>query len=402
MEKRDYSQTHLFTRYFLVTFISILFFVAALNIFVDPYRFFNISNIEGFNKKRVLYSVHDRVYKEMEVRRMKPDCTVHGSSRVLYGIEPKQEYWKECKTVYNLGLSAAHIDEIGKFIMYADRIRQQKTVLVGLDFFGFNVNSIQSTGFEEERLLSGYNHYSDIKFLSYYFSKKTLFDSAKTVSRQKEPYSPDIVMGFDSFNHARGVIKRTSYRNFFIEQISAYTPGNLVNWKEFSYSNNDINLLKEFKNIVHYAKKRGFHLVLFFAPLNYISYDLLERSELFDSYFQWKNDVIDTLRKADAIRIELWDFSDINYITSVDLFSDEEKTEKYYWELSHYTNKVGLLIQEVALSGHPVGDFGKKVDMQYLSRDRESTISKLRELALRNIKMKEEIDRIVERQNNAF
>lgn len=112
--------------------------LAALIILVDPYYVFGTPNFPGINVVRPLYEDHLPVAKPYQVRRIKPDAIILGSSRAEVALDPQHPGWGG-KNVFNFGLPSATSYEVMLAFLDAQSRGQLKQAVVGLDFFGFNI-----------------------------------------------------------------------------------------------------------------------------------------------------------------------------------------------------------------------------------------------------------------------
>ena len=104
---------------------------------MDPYYAFGTPNFPGINAVRPLYESHVPVVKPYQVRRIKPDAIILGSSRAEVGLDPQHPGWA-AKNVFNYGLPSATSYEVMLAFLDAQSGGQLKQAVVGLDFFGFN------------------------------------------------------------------------------------------------------------------------------------------------------------------------------------------------------------------------------------------------------------------------
>ncbi|SFI02032.1 hypothetical protein [Bradyrhizobium sp. cf659] len=129
-------------RRFTVGFIGFVaippFALSALIVLVDPYYVFGTPDIPGINVVRPRYESHVPAVKPYQVRRIKPDAVILGSSRAEVALDPQHPGWAD-KNVFNFGLPSATSYEVMLAFLHAQSVAPLKQAVIGLDFFGFNI-----------------------------------------------------------------------------------------------------------------------------------------------------------------------------------------------------------------------------------------------------------------------
>ncbi|MBR0781117.1 hypothetical protein [Bradyrhizobium iriomotense] len=129
-------------RRFTVGFIAFLAFpplaLSALILFVDPYYVFGTPDIAGINLVRPRYENYVPAVKPYQVRRIKPDAVILGSSRAEVALDPQHPGWNG-KNVFNFGLPSATSYEVMLAFLHAQSVAPLQQTVIGLDFFGFNI-----------------------------------------------------------------------------------------------------------------------------------------------------------------------------------------------------------------------------------------------------------------------
>lgn len=151
------SRNRSYKRYvsFLTLFILAPGFLLALfNVIIDPYYVFGSPDISGINKVRPYYELHLTVTKPYQLRRLKPQAVILGSSRAEVGLDPNHSGWgdlvafnfaKPASTSYETMLAFLHAQESGGPLRQA---------VAGLDFFSFNI-FFKMDSVTDERRFSG-------------------------------------------------------------------------------------------------------------------------------------------------------------------------------------------------------------------------------------------------------
>jgi hypothetical protein len=129
--------------------------LAALVIAVDPYYMFGSPSWPGFNAVRPYYEPYLLVAKPYQVWRRRPSAVALGSSRVEVGIDPRHEGWTS-PNVFNFALPSNNGYATMLTFLHAQKAGSPlKQAVVGLDFFGFNINFALTADLSEERFAYG-------------------------------------------------------------------------------------------------------------------------------------------------------------------------------------------------------------------------------------------------------
>lgn len=112
--------------------------LSALVVLVDPYYLFGTPDISGINVVRPRYENHVPAVKPYQVRRIKPEAIILGSSRAEVALDPQHPGWNG-KNVFNFGLPSATSYEVMLAFLHAQSVAPLKQAVIGLDFFGFNI-----------------------------------------------------------------------------------------------------------------------------------------------------------------------------------------------------------------------------------------------------------------------
>ena len=129
--------------------------LALFIVAVDPYYVFGSPSWKGFNAVRPYYEPHVLVAKPYQVRRQRPTAVALGSSRAEVGIDPRHPGWID-HNVFNFALPSSNSYAVMLAFLHAQKIGTPlKQVVVGLDFFGYNVNFPLAPDLSERRFANG-------------------------------------------------------------------------------------------------------------------------------------------------------------------------------------------------------------------------------------------------------
>ncbi|TFV38246.1 hypothetical protein E4K66_17780 [Bradyrhizobium frederickii] len=124
--------------------------LSALIVLVDPYYVFGTPDIPGINVVRPRYENHVPAVKPYQVRRIKPEAIILGSSRAEVALDPQHPGWSG-KNVFNFGQPSATSYEVMLAFLHAQSVAPLKQAVIGLDFFGFNIFFPRDQAYLESR-----------------------------------------------------------------------------------------------------------------------------------------------------------------------------------------------------------------------------------------------------------
>jgi hypothetical protein len=124
--------------------------LVALVVAVDSYYVFGSPDLPRINAVRPRYESHVPVAKPYQVRRIRPDAVILGSSRAEVGLDPRHPGWTG-KSVFNFGLPSATSYEVMLAFLHAQAAGSLKQAVIGLDFFGYNIFFPRSRQYIEAR-----------------------------------------------------------------------------------------------------------------------------------------------------------------------------------------------------------------------------------------------------------
>ena len=113
----------------------LLLAVVAFNAVMDPLGMYS----SGLHKPAIYHRV--RLLKAYEVRRVKPESIVLGTSRVHLGISPSHPGWSSrYRRRYNLAFDGATTKEMYAYLVHAGAAGNLRHVMLGLDTYHLNAS----------------------------------------------------------------------------------------------------------------------------------------------------------------------------------------------------------------------------------------------------------------------
>lgn len=303
--------------------------VGLFNVVIDPYDVFNTPNFFGVNHSKPDKDNNDRLFKALDIVRIKPVTLVIGSSRTKQGIDPNHPALKNQQPAYNLALNGPNFYEQLRYLEHAIANQKDlKEVILGVDFFMFNETLKNQPSFSEQRLEKQYLTLQDI--INSTFSWDVLAASQENIVASMNETDKKDGYGDNGFMPNRKV-KPEEMQWRFDSGIQLYY--RLHSSYEFSEQ-----YLADFKKFVELCKQRGINLKVFISPAHATDLEAIRVTGRWETFEQWKREIVKI--------VPIWDFSGYNSITSEAINSKM----KNYVDNSHYTKPIGDLVLNRILS----------------------------------------------------
>ncbi len=342
--------------------ITLLGVVAAgtLNYVVDPYGIYHYGEPTDWVKSRPRIRNLERLHKAYAVRTANAETLLLGNSRVLTGIAPTHPAL--FKPAYNLALSAANIYECRRYLEHAASFHRPKLVLLGIDQWMFDADSLPEADFSEQRLavdaaLRPQRPSLPPDLMASLFSTSAVRDSGLTLlGRAKQVRYPQ---GMRDESLMRPYLKA--------KQVLAENARWIADMRTKPFDlrepDGDNLQLDALAGIVRFCAERGIRLFIFTNPLHAetLDYALADGH----TYRQWMTAVLACVEAnagGSSAPPEVWDFCGFNPITAEPFPKpgDTESQMRYYWEISHFRKEVGDMMLAAMLAGEN-NNFGNRV-----------------------------------------
>jgi len=397
---------------FFISLAGLLLFTILFNFLVDPYGIYNWCSISGVNYAKPMIEKNEKLAKAMLVSKVKPEAIILGSSRAEFGIDPNYSDW-EISPVFNLALAGADTYLMKRYLQHAQAVHSLKKVVIGLDFFTFNVRRPRAKDFQEENLAvdaSGKFNSSFRKeiFLKSLFTLSTTTSSFKTISGAFS-YSGQLIdsmTGLRKFSYKGQVIdlkdrtktlaalkrkaggkynpEKTGIhpRKGFIRNENLYIKYVYFSGSEREYLLSDSKThsasLDDLQNIVQFCRQNHIALYLFISPPHARQMEVIRSIGLWPLFEQWKRELVKIAEEGSVEQegwIPLWDFSGYNSVTSEDV--PEAGVMTGYLDSSHYQPGIGDMILDKVL--HNKKDSTVNFGHKLTSTTIEATLALIRE-----------------------
>ncbi|TAF07089.1 MAG: hypothetical protein EAZ77_10940, partial [Nostocales cyanobacterium] len=187
-----------FNKWFLLTITISILMVVSVNFIIDPYGIYRTPYFLGINHEKPKKQFNDRLYKAIDIIRIKPLTVFLGSSRTKQGLDPNHPALSNAKPAYNLALDGANPYEMMRYLQHTIKNQPHlKEVIVGIDFFMFNELLGNQPGFDENRLEK--THLIPTDMMNSLFSVDTLEVSKETILASLKDSNRDESYGENGF-----------------------------------------------------------------------------------------------------------------------------------------------------------------------------------------------------------
>jgi hypothetical protein len=338
-----------------------------MNFVVDPFGMYRLVDLDGFNAYKPAIDHRVRLVKAYDVRRLRPQGVILGTSRSHLGLRPSHDGWDPAaKPVYNLAFDGATTKEMYQYLLHAHAVRPLRQVVLGLDTYhatlvpatarpDFDAQLLDSAG---GRALPSLIR-ADLKVFT---SLDTLRASLATVRSQsdREPqwFAPDGQrLGEVFFRRAGEHFEQLGPRGYFEEidrlevgfkregqlAANARDPGRIA---QPAIGAGETSLAY-IGRIVAFCRAQRVDLRIFIAPEHAHQLEITAAIGEWATLENAKRSLVqllaeDSARHAGAPPIPLWDFSGYSSVTTEALPESGSHAEmKFYWDSSHFKDIVG-------------------------------------------------------------
>ena len=377
--------------FILVSAACLLLVTAGVfNAAVDPYGMFRLYEREGFNVSKPAIHQRVRLLKAYEVRRLKPQSLVLGTSRVHLGISPRHEGWASMYDHrYNLAFDGATTKEMYAYLKHAHAAGRLEHVMLGLDTYHLSAVPGSARPDFDPGLLMDENRglnilrslAADFKLLT---SISTFKESLATLRAQED--SEPVWLAPDG-QRLGEVFFRRPFENFmtcgprcYFDEIDKLEVRFKLEWKIPAppaprvqsgppKEPDPVTSLGYIQKIVDYCRTYNIGLSVFLTPSHAHQLELDAATGNWWSIENGKRQIVallarDAEKHSGKKPIPLYDFSGYSHITMEKLPPENSKAEmKYYWDSSHFKENVGDRVLDRLLgmeteNDEAAGDFG--------------------------------------------
>lgn len=359
----------------LVYAIATAAIVAGFNVAVDPYLFFGMPRMAGWNDLKPAAATHEQVMKAYDAPRTMARTVILGSSRTDIGLDPEHAVWpSQYRPVYNLSIAGS---SLGSGLLYLRHLvaarpaaEAPRTVIVGLDFENFLYRPraqpvapavqrpVAARGEAEQRLLvldngsanpeRGMRRLKD--FGAATLSLDAVTDSLATIGANR--LAGNVNMTPDG-HFSESLVRSTTAADgvaALFAQKNATTLSQYTNPRQVlsDTPGGPIPELQSVRNLIAFAKQHDITVILAIQPAHASRLNLLAKMGYWPDYERWKHDLtLLVAAEQDAgAAVTLWDFGGYEEYAREPVPADHDRNARltWFWDPVHYTTALGDLI----------------------------------------------------------
>ena len=339
----------------LISLISLIF---AVNYFVDPY---GIYNNKVFNFKKITQSEKMRFIKPLVVEQIKPKSIILGTSRAEHGFDPQHPYF--LKPSYNFGLTSASMYEVTTNLKFAIKQGALKEVLLVLDYRMFNDKN--------QKQLDEFESYFDGSKGRYHYlySLDTFKDSLQTIFKTYKPFFMYHPQGHIMHEYEIAKIKKTAGQ---LDNMNKYEKNYYKLLKpNYIYKDSKKSSFKDFDELLYLCHRNHIKLEIIFGSSHIRQWEALSYYLGDDTFSKWKKDVVYRVEKISRELhqkpYKIIDFSIYHELTS-EKMPNRNQIMKYYYDASHYNQKLGSIILDTLNNNAQYIGFGIEINSKNIDQ----------------------------------
>jgi len=324
--------------------LGLMVTVGLFNMFIDPYGVWYSPKLSGVNEHKSEKYTHQRIFRALDLERLKPKVIFLGSSRAFFGLDPKYYQTLTGKNAYNVGLNATNTTEELAYLEHAIYNQPDlQEVVISLDFYGFNAYNEGRTDFSADRLNKSHITLDDTlnTLLSWDACKASWDTLSYNRAHPDKPLVEENGLLTDEGIKRSHVLNLTT-KETFDRELSTYLYS-----KQFF---GDYKLtMDNYRKIIRVCQERNIKVTAFISPAHATLWEAIKIAGLWSVFEEWKQEV--------SALTPVWDFSGYNEITTEPI----HQTMENYWDSSHYKKAVGNLVLERLFNPNPIqvpADFG--------------------------------------------
>ncbi|MGI6120268.1 MAG: hypothetical protein ACOYIB_06835 [Desulfosporosinus sp.] len=309
--------------------LSLMAAVGLFNMFIDPYGIWNSPALERVNAHKSEKYTHQRIFRAIDLERLKPQEIFLGSSRAFFGLDPKYYKILTGKTAYNLSLNAINTTEMLAYFKHAIYNQPDlQEVVIGLDFYAFNAYHEGRTDFSADRLNKRHITFDDT--LNTLFSWDACQSSWDTLGYNLEHPDTPLVEENGLLTDAgikRHHVQSLSVQETFDRELSTY----LYSKQYFgSYQ----LTMDNYRELIRLCQENNIKVIAYISPAHATLWEAIKVAGLWPVFEEWKKEV--------SALTPVWDFSGYTEITTEPI----SETIQNFWDSTHYKKPVGNLVLE--------------------------------------------------------
>ena len=335
-----------YLRTLALSVIALLLLLAGINLFVNPYGYFDTPKMAGINEFPLGYNHRSPLAKALAVDHLRPASIVIGNSRAETGYDPEHPALGE-RPAYNLAFGGSNIQTVRRYILEALAAGRLRHIVLALDFSMFDPLLWKDDPSFEVLLTDAAGQprgaWHEVRRLAtVLLSGTALSDSKWSLTHQQRPVAKYFPSGLrDDAADLDQVMREGGHHGASLLAESAFLSASLRGLGSAQGRETYRRALAELHDIVAVTDARGIRLTLVFNPVHARQNYLFEAAGLWPAYEQWKADMLAAAGRAKGS--VLWDFSAVSPCTTESLppRGDTMVRMRWYRETSHFRPALG-------------------------------------------------------------
>lgn len=358
--------------------------VGLFNAVVDPYGITRWFDRSGINAYKPALQTRVRLVKASEVRRLRPDAIVLGTSRSHLGLRMSHPGWPP-GTRYNLAFDGATTKEMYSYLRHAHAAHPLKLVVLGLDTWHIEGNpSAVRPDFDPSILLRPHAPWT--RATTFLAETRLLlnwdtFGAAVHTLRSQDQATPSWLAPDGQrlgpvFFHRPGEPFMAGPARYFLDvdrqeigfKLPAL-PSSAGRPAAPRPTRREPDSFDYIAKIVAFCREEGIGLRIFITPAHAHQMEISDLMGETPAIERGKRQLVQLLaedaRGHSAAPFALWDFSGYSSVTIEPLPAVGDRREMtFYWDSSHFKETVGdwvldRLFSTARPSHSPRSDFGR-------------------------------------------
>ena len=326
-----------FLRHFFASIAVAMALVGAFNYAIDPFDLWHAPRLERLNTVKSIGNV--RFVKPLQVEVRQPETVILGSSRALYGLDPKN--FPHPNRTYNFGIHALTATEMRGYGEHILSDTEARHMVIELGFYGFNGRQSATPDYDNAVL----GRAAVLRALPIVlFSQEAIGRSGRTIT--------------DSRRGARLITRSDGFAQFAFDPAKDPVDKFLEVIDQFSHSNGLYasnpgidRPMAQYRSLLAAAKAKGVDVVSFIGPEHASLLVVIDRNGLWPLYKAWIRGLAEI---SSDLGVPLWDFSGFNAYTTTPM----KDGYRAYFDASHFRPEIGRLMLARMQGAPEPRDFG--------------------------------------------
>ncbi len=314
----------IFNLFFLLFAISPLGIFGLFNIIIDPYGMMATPTVVGINKSKPNQHKYIRLFKPIEVIRIKPKTIFIGSSKIIF-LDPRHPELNQHQPIYNFAIFGTNIEQQKRYFKHALTNQPDlEFVIMGIDFFAFNdfnrKYAVLSNN-DSDRLGKTNLLFRDL--LNTNLSLDTFQNSINTFifNVKNKPVSSDFINGMY-------VEKRKPFNKNMLYHFQELIFNTMIEDQTYYRYQLSQKLLNDYREIINICQQRNIELIVFIPASHATDLEAIRASGQWLKFEQWKRELVNIT--------PVWDFTGYNSITTEPI----KNQMNYFMDSYHPTKEV--------------------------------------------------------------